>query len=467
MKHWPQAKPLVDMTKAPGLPTDSLAGTDKLAGLVRDDAVHRDVYCSAAVFEHEQKTVFRKAWLFAGHASQCPNPGDWLALTLAGKPLLFVRQADHSLRAMENRCAHKGSPIVTEATGTIRGQLRCAYHGWTYRTDGSLASMPLKQGYDNTGLQQSANGSGLQAIPNVVEYRGFIFIQLAGDGPAFADWFGRALEALDNMADRSPAGRLTLLGPPLQHRIQCNWKIYLENINDAVHPVSAHRSAAVVAAQHWKSQPDDAPKPMAIEQMLPFGASYEFFDAMGATILPNGHSFFGTRQNIHSGYRQFEAYEQSLTEAWGKEKAEKTLGFQSQNTVLWPTLSVKGSPLAIRVLRPVSASETILEAWAFAAEGAPDSLAERALTYNRVAFSPMSVIAHDDVHLFESIQRQLGADTQPWVSLHRNATNETPEDLTQLQTESQTEYSVNSASEALMRNQFKTWARLIRADQTQ
>jgi len=162
--------------------------------------------------------------------------------------------------------------------------------------------------------------------------------------------------------------------------------------------------------------------------------------------------------------RQLDDYGQAMVAAWGEEKARQILGFQSQNTVLWPSVSVKSSPLAIRVLRPISANETILESWAFAALEAPATLTERALTYNRVAFSPMSVIAHDDVHLFESIQRQLAADANPWISLHRNAPNDTAAGEQTLAMEGLAEQSVNSTSEALMRNQFKTWARLVQAN---
>ena len=42
------------------------------------------------------------------------------------------------------------------------------------------------------------------------------------------------------------------------------------------------------------------------------------------------------------------------------------------------------------------------------------------MTYNRLVFSPMSVVAHDDVHLFESIQQGLRAEGNEWVSLHRD-----------------------------------------------
>jgi phenylpropionate dioxygenase-like ring-hydroxylating dioxygenase large terminal subunit len=356
---------------------------------------------------------------------------------------------------MVNRCAHKGTPLFTERTGHTAQLMRCAYHGWTYRTDGSLQNIPLRQHYNDTCFAECNASNGLRKVTNLVDYRGFLFVKLDDGGPDLTAYFGDALHAIDNMVDRSPAGALKLVGPPLQHRIQCNWKIYLENINDAMHPVSAHQSAWSTAQKHWRDKSPDAIKPMAIEQMLPFGAGYDFFDQMGARILPNGHSFFGTRANIHTGYSAVDDYGVAMEQAYGAERCKEILGFQSQNTVLYPTLSVKPSPLSMRVLRPVSHRETILEVWAFEAVQAPPKMLERALTYNRVAFSPMSVVAHDDIHLFEAIQRTLPDDPNPWISLHRQAVPET------IAGEGHVSREVRSSDEALMRNQFQAWAAMM------
>ncbi|MBS0344273.1 MAG: oxidoreductase, partial [Proteobacteria bacterium] len=123
-----------------------------------------------------------------------------------------------------------------------------------------------------------------------------------------------------------------------------------------------------------------------------------------------------------------------------------------QNSVLFPSLSVKGSPQAIRVIRPLAANRTLVEAWAFRAEGAPELLFERALSYNRLVFSPMSVVAHDDVHLFESMQKGLRAEGNEWVSLHRDHRPGDAEAAPQ---------DVNGTSELLMRNQFRAWAEFM------
>ena len=107
----------------------------------------------------------------------------------------------------------------------------------------------------------------------------------------------------------------------------------------------------------------------------------------------------------------------------------------------------------MRVVRPLAADRMLVEAWSFRAEGAPDLLAERAMTYNRLVFSPMSIIAHDDIHLFESVQKGLAAEGNEWVSLHRGhaadeqeVTGTTP---------------CKGTSELLMRNQFRAWAQFM------
>jgi hypothetical protein len=119
--------------------------------------------------------------------------------------------------------------------------------------------------------------------------------------------------------------------------------------------------------------------------------------------------------------------------------------------VFFPSLSVKGSPQAIRVIRPLAANRTLIEAWSFRAAGAPDLLFERAMSYNRLVFSPMSVVAHDDVHLFESMQQGLRAEGNEWVSLHRNF------DASEAASGTAT---TNGTNELLMRNQFRAWAEL-------
>lgn len=425
---------------------------EAIRALVQEDRVHRDLYLSEELFALEQERFFANTWLYAGHASQVPNTGDYWALELAGRPVMMVRQADGAVRVFYNRCAHKGSRLVTDESGNAGKFFRCPYHAWTYKLDGAPLAIPLKAGYEGTRLKECESGQGLVELKNTAVYRDFVFVRLSDHGPGFEDYFGEVLGAIDNMVARSPEGRLAVGGGVMRNIIHCNWKMYLENINDTVHPMSTHESATQAADALWQGRGPEEPKPMAMEQILPFGSGYDFFDKMGGRVFANGHSVLGINFSIHSNYAQLPDYEAAMREAHGAERAMEILQRSPQNSVLFPSLSVKGSPQAIRVIRPLAANRTLVEAWSFRAAGAPDLLFERAMTYNRLVFSPMSVVAHDDVHLFESMQLGLRGEGNEWVSLHRNFD---PAEL------AQDTISTNGTNELLMRNQFRAWVKYM------
>ncbi len=430
---------------------------EAIRALVEDDRVHRDLYLSEEIFALEQRHFFANTWSYLGHASEVPEAGDYVTREIAGRPLVLVRQADGGLRVLYNRCAHKGTQLVTDASGNVGRHFRCPYHAWTYRLDGAPMGVPLKAGYDGTRLHQCESGRGLTALAHVAVHRDFVFVKPGDAGPDFESYFGAALASIDNLVDRSPLGRLEIAGGCLRNVIRCNWKMYLENINDTVHPMSTHQSAVDAANGLWQGHAADAPKPMAMEQILPFGAGYDFFDRMGGRVMANGHSVLGTRFSIHSGYAQLPEYEAAMRAAHGAERAAEILERSPQNAVLFPSLALKGSPQTIRVIRPLAADRTLIEAWSFRVAGAPELLFERSLAYNRLVFSPMSVVAHDDVHLFESIQRGLRAEGNPWVSLHRGFD---PRELEEDAIET------NGTNELLLRNQYRAWARFMTLDMT-
>lgn len=417
------------------------------AALVQGDQVHRDAYLSEAVFALEQEHVLGGSWLFVGHDSQLPEPGDYVTAWLAGQPVLMLRQADGGIGVLLNRCAHKGAPVVQGAAGHVDRYLRCPYHGWTYRLDGALAGLPVRAGYAGTRLDDCPAGGGLRPYGEVAVHRGFVFARARPGGPAFAESMGELLAALDRVCDRSPQGRLQVAGGVLHTEFRANWKVYLENVNDAFHPVTTHASVTQSAAGVWGDPPAGTPVPLAMRQLLPFAGGYDFFERMGGRVLPHGHSLLGTQVSLHTGYADLGDYGQQLQAAHGAERADAALRFSPQNVVFWPTMALKGAPQVMRVLRPLSAGRTRLEAWAFQPVGAPDELLASALLYNRQVFSPFSMVAHDDLHLFEGIQASLAARANPWVSLHRGARGDEalPRD-------------VSGIDEALIRNQYKAWA---------
>ncbi len=64
-------------------------------------------------------------------------------------------------------------------------------------------------------------------------------------------------------------------------------------------------------------------------------------------------------------------------------------------------------------------------------------------------------MAHDDIHVFQTIQRALIADANPWISLHRE---HMPDET------AATGADISGTNEWPMRNQFRAWAALMAPD---
>jgi hypothetical protein len=82
-----------------------------IRALVRDDAVHRDVYIDADIFRLEMERLWARTWLYVGHTSQVPDPGDYITCDLATEP----PRAAQSLRAQGGqdrvRCVGQYGPL--------------------------------------------------------------------------------------------------------------------------------------------------------------------------------------------------------------------------------------------------------------------------------------------------------------------------------------------------------------------
>ena len=147
----------------------------------------------------------------------------------------------------------------------------------------------------------------------------------------------------------------------LRTELRANWRICLENIVDAFHPVTAHASVTTAAAAAWGQPPEGTPVPLALRQLLPFGSGNSFYEQMGARRLPHGHGVRGTQHSIHSGYAALGDYRNALAAAHGAERADQGLGFVPRNVVCYPSMASKGAPQVMRVLRPLAADRTVVD----------------------------------------------------------------------------------------------------------
>src|SRR5215210_7860267 len=88
--------------------------------LVQADRAHRLLYTDPAVFQEEMQKVFGAVWVYLGHESQVPNKDDFIATKLGLRPVILVRDSAGTLRALYNRCTHRGSTVCRSAGGNAK-----------------------------------------------------------------------------------------------------------------------------------------------------------------------------------------------------------------------------------------------------------------------------------------------------------------------------------------------------------
>ena len=419
-----------------------------LNGLIEPGRVHKSLYTDAKIFDLEMKRVFGRAWIYVGHESQIPNQGDFYTTQIAKEPVIMVRHTDGTIKVLYNRCAHKGAQITTHTSGTVRA-FRCLYHAWSFETDGKFKARPLASAYDNSCLASDNYENDMKQVACVEDYRGFVFARLCKEGQDLCTWLGETKSSIDNLVDRAPEGEIEVVGEPLRYLNDCNWKMPIENVSDALHALPTHKSASSPAAEMSRDFPDPDEQPITLNMLIPFGNPLSFFDEIGQTICGNGHSYSGGTVSIHSAYPEVPEYLKAMNKAYGEKRAGEILSVERHNTVIYPSISLKCSLQSIRVFRPISAEETLLETWTFRLKGAPEELLRRTMIYNQTIFSPASVAGHDDNEAFCRMQQGLQSGGLEWVNINRHMNDE------ELNHDGTT--SAPGTSDMVFRHEFEAW----------
>ena len=107
-------------------------------------------YRSHITFEKELDEIVFQSWLYAGHVSQVPNPGDYFQYEIGEDAIIISRDKEGEIHALHNICRHRGARVCEEMSGN-RKTFVCPYHGWVYEMDGSLKAardMQVLEGFD-------------------------------------------------------------------------------------------------------------------------------------------------------------------------------------------------------------------------------------------------------------------------------------------------------------------------------
>lgn len=194
-------------------------------------------YTSSHYLQRERETVFTHSWVFAGLASDLPQPGDALPVDVAGVPILLLRDRSGSLKAFHNICSHRGLQLVNKPCN-IQGKIRCPYHSWAYGLDGSLKSTPHFGGYyQDTYAGFDRSDKALTPI-RCDQWLDMVFVNLSGAAVTLETY-------LQPVIDRWACFDLRQLRREqreLNYTCRANWKLAVENFSESYHLAWVHPS---------------------------------------------------------------------------------------------------------------------------------------------------------------------------------------------------------------------------------
>jgi phenylpropionate dioxygenase-like ring-hydroxylating dioxygenase large terminal subunit len=375
--------------------------------LVRPDRIHGSLHFDPHVFAEELERIWYREWVYIGHESEVPEPGTYARKTLGRQPVILTRDTDGDVHVLYNRCAHLANLLCHERQGTA-SLLRCPFHGWTYRLDGSNAGVPYVRGYGPEFVRE-AHPLGRPA--RVDSHRGFVFASAAADGPGLIEFLGPAAGAIDQLCELSPDGEVELSAGWLSHRVEANWKLGYEGALDGYHPRFVHRSLiSLTSGSNFAAATDSCPA--AIRSLGNGHGDLDwapYYQQLGQELAWAG-----------SAREKLPGYVSALERRHGPERAHELLVQGPPHVMISPNLFI--AELFILVLEPLGPRRHVQHETPILWKGAP-ALNARNLRQTGASIGPAGMVLADDVAMMERNQRGLEALEPEWLircrGLHR------------------------------------------------
>ncbi|RFU70498.1 aromatic ring-hydroxylating dioxygenase subunit alpha [Peribacillus saganii] len=385
--------------------------TINIEELVKDGAVHGDIYNEEEIFQLEMTRIFEKTWVFVAHESEIANPGDYKTTVIGEHPLIVTRDSDtEEIFVLFNRCRHRAATVCQQETGNANF-FRCAYHGWTYSNNGDLTGMPFQDGYDE---HFDRCKMGLIKVPRVGIYQGFIFASLSEEGPSLEEHLGHARPYIDYIVGTGPDG-IALNAGAHKYSFDGNWKLQIENTIDPYHLSVTHRSFFNILSKKTGKK-------------INFNRMHK---SEKIRDLGNGHSLYELGGDLGIGALPF-------------------------NLIVFPNLGFLGSQ--VRVTRPISVNKTHVFLYPIMLKGVSvEENAER-LRKHEGFYGPAGFGTVDDLEVgFDRVAEGLkakGPDGE-WLEISRGMNRE--------EVDEQGIITATSSDEVSARALYKEWKRLMTA----
>lgn len=188
-------------------------------------------YLAREFHDLEVEKVWKRAWQMACREDEIPAVGDTLVYDVADLSFVVVRVSPTVIRAYPNACLHRGRKLVDSAPCAARlSELRCAFHGFTWDLEGSLAAVPSSWDFPHADFDEWQ----LTEV-KVGTWGGFVFINPDPDAAPLEDFLGdldRHFAKYDYQ-NRYTAAHVVKVVP-------CNWKAAQEAFMESFHVIAVH-----------------------------------------------------------------------------------------------------------------------------------------------------------------------------------------------------------------------------------
>lgn len=382
-----------------------MPGAD-IRNLVKGSRIHGSLYRDPAVFERELERIWYKVWVYIGHESEIPRPGDFVRRQIGLQPVIMVRGDDGAIRVLFNRCRHRANMLCHVDRGNAES-FTCPYHGWSYANSGELIAPTFSGAYD-AGLDKDA--FALTPVPRQGQYRGLVFASVAPDGISLDAHLGQVKEYIDLFIDLSPVGEIDIRTGVQKLRYAGNWKFLPENslegdyhgpfIHRIAFELHGKRTGLDLSSLYQNEIPD-------VIRSLPGGHMVE--DYRRATVAPPKRKPSPAR----------EAYAALLERRYGAEKARTLLSTIPPLIYVFPNLLYVMTH--IRRVQPVSVNETFAYYHPVFLKGAPEEINVARLREHEFGYGPAGFISPDDIEIMERNQVGIQAQGNDWLFVGRGA----------------------------------------------
>ena len=203
------------------------------SGLTRPEpTLPAESYLTEDAYQQDLRSIWYRQWLYVCRAEDLTEPGSYRVQPVGDQEVIVLRDEHGDLQAFHNTCRHRGSVLLTEPCGKLRGKsITCPYHAWTYGLQGELKRSPTK--FNQEGFDPASKSLFAVAVQN---WRGFIFINLDKE---HAPSLTASMDIGGQAHIHWPVEDLRV-GYRFSKQINCNWKVFWENFSECLHCPGVH-----------------------------------------------------------------------------------------------------------------------------------------------------------------------------------------------------------------------------------